>query len=49
MDSDSTEKRHAGLGLAIAKRIMELQSGDIRVESSARRGTSFTFSLPIEQ
>lgn len=48
-DTDSAEKRHAGLGLAIAKRIMELQSGDIRVESSARKGTSFTFSLPIEQ
>jgi two-component system, OmpR family, sensor kinase len=42
-----TKVRHAGLGLAIAKRIMELQSGDIGAESSARKGTSFTFSLPL--
>lgn len=45
---DNTEKRHAGLGLAIARRIMELQSGSIRAQSSAGHGTSFTFSLPIE-
>lgn len=46
-DDNSGEVRHAGLGLAIAARIMELQSGSIRAESTSRDGTTFTFSLPI--
>jgi signal transduction histidine kinase len=36
----------AGLGLAIAKRIIELHGGGIKVRSEARTGTAFTFSLP---
>jgi signal transduction histidine kinase len=38
---------HAGLGLAIAKRIMDLQNGEIRAESAPRKGTTFTFALPM--
>ena len=35
-----------GLGLAIAKRILELHSSEIRVVSEKQRGTRFHFDLP---
>lgn len=38
---------HAGLGLAIAKRIIELHDSSIRVFSKLGAGTTFSFSLPI--
>ncbi|MCP4933909.1 MAG: HAMP domain-containing histidine kinase [bacterium] len=38
---------HAGLGLAIAKRIIDLHNGKISVSSDPDRGTLFCFSLPI--
>jgi two-component system, OmpR family, sensor kinase len=37
----------AGLGLAIAKRILELHGSEIRAESGVRGGAVFTFSLPV--
>jgi len=37
----------AGLGLAIAKEIVERHGGDIAIESIAERGTTVTISLPI--
>lgn len=37
---------HAGLGLAIARRIMTLQGGDIRAENLASGGASFCIRLP---
>lgn len=37
----------AGLGLAIAKRIVELHGGMITVNSLLGKGASFTFELPI--
>jgi len=37
---------HAGLGLAISRRIVELHGGTIRVESALGAGTSFSFDLP---
>jgi signal transduction histidine kinase len=36
-----------GLGLAIAKRILELHSSEIRVLSEEQRGTRFEFDLPL--
>jgi len=39
----------AGLGLAIAKRIVELHGSSIEVDSMPNLGTTFTFHLPIYQ
>jgi signal transduction histidine kinase len=37
----------AGLGLAIAKRILELHGSEIKVESQLNIGTRFSFALPV--
>ncbi len=37
---------HTGLGLSIAKRIVELHHGVLQVESTPGAGTSFRFALP---
>ncbi|NIR30967.1 MAG: HAMP domain-containing protein [Gammaproteobacteria bacterium] len=38
---------HAGLGLAIAKRILELHDSRIEVGSRVGAGTTFSFTLPV--
>lgn len=37
-----------GLGLAISKQLVELQGGNIQVESKVNIGTKFTFSIPYK-
>lgn len=39
----------SGLGLAISYEVVERYNGDISVESSLNRGTTFTVTLPIER
>jgi signal transduction histidine kinase len=48
--SDRSRDRHSGgtgIGLAISRRLVELQKGTITVESELGRGSFFQFSLPI--
>ena len=37
----------SGIGLAIAKKLVELQNGEIKVTSKLNEGTTFSFSLPL--
>lgn len=47
VEATENEVRGSGLGLCIAKRIIEAHQGDIWVESEPGVGSAFTFSLPL--
>ncbi|WP_375765037.1 PAS domain-containing sensor histidine kinase [Archangium gephyra] len=44
--ANRTDRRGAGLGLSIAKGIVEAHGGTIRVESEPGRGSTFSFTVP---
>ncbi|NJN86746.1 MAG: GAF domain-containing protein [Leptolyngbyaceae cyanobacterium SL_7_1] len=45
----STKAQGTGLGLAIVERIVEAHSGELRIESSATQGTTFSVCLPLKR
>jgi len=49
-DANITKKYGGtGLGLTISKQYIELMGGELNVESEKDKGTSFSFSLPLEE
>ena len=47
--SRTRSKEGSGLGLSIAKKILDLHKGMIHVESEVGKGTTFIVSLPVKQ
>lgn len=50
-ENSSTNRKYGGtgLGLTITKQLIELQGGQIRVESEKGKGSSFIFNLPFDK
>ncbi|MEL7585711.1 MAG: ATP-binding protein [Prolixibacteraceae bacterium] len=50
LDTDLTQKhRGAGLGLAIVRKLVQMQDGTISVNSLPKKGTRFTVQIPYEE
>ena len=49
VDESRSREGGAGLGLAIARQMIELHGGRIWVESELGKGSSFTFTLPTSE
>ena len=47
--SRSSYSGGSGIGLAIAKKLVELQGGQIEVTSEVQKGTTFSFCLPLHK
>jgi PAS domain S-box-containing protein len=47
-DSTTQQRHGVGLGLFICQAIIQAHGGKIKVESEPRRGSRFTFTLPLE-
>jgi signal transduction histidine kinase len=43
----STKEGGSGIGLYVARALVELHGGEIRIESAAGRGTEVLVSLPL--
>ena len=49
LDSPFTEEQNGtGLGLVVVKRIVEKHGGEVRVESEYGKGSTFSFTVPVE-